>query len=56
LFAAAQTVQHGGTIEIADGHYMMPPVFTMRTDDVCIRSASGDRDAVVTVRKAITES
>ena len=47
MFAAAQTVQHGGTIEIADGHYMMPTVFTMRTDDVCIRSASGDRDAVV---------
>ena len=47
LFDAADTVSPGDTIEIADGHYLLPTVFTIRTDDVCVRSASGDRDAVI---------
>ncbi len=47
LLAAADQVTPGGTILIDDGVYLMPTVFTIRTDDVCVRSASGDRDAVV---------
>ena len=47
LFAAVEDVQPGGTILIADGHYLLPTVFTVSRDDVCVRSASGDRDAVV---------
>ena len=47
LFAAAGCVRPGGTILIADGHYLLPTVFAIGTDDVCVRSASGDRDAVV---------
>ncbi|MBT4502347.1 MAG: hypothetical protein HOC74_31730, partial [Gemmatimonadetes bacterium] len=47
LFAAARNVQPGETILIADGHYMMPTVFTITTDRVIVRSESGDRDKVV---------
>ncbi len=47
LFTAVQTAEPGDTIEIADGHYLLPTVLTIGTDDLCLRSASGDRDAVV---------
>jgi len=47
LFAAAQNVQPGETILIADGHYMMPTVFTINTDRVTVRSESGDRSKVI---------
>jgi hypothetical protein len=47
LFAAVDSAQPGTTIEILDGCYVMPTVLTIRTDDVTLRSASGDRDAVV---------
>jgi hypothetical protein len=47
LFQAAGDVKPGGTILLADGHYMMPRYFELRTDNVTMRSASGDREKVV---------
>jgi Periplasmic copper-binding protein (NosD) len=47
LFQAAQDVQSGGTILVADGHYMMPRYFELRTDGVTLRSESGNRDKVI---------
>ncbi len=47
LFAAAEAVQPGGTILVADGHYLMPRYFELHTDRVTLRSASGQRDRVV---------
>lgn len=44
---AVREARPGQTILMADGHYMMPHVVTIRTDDVTLRSASGDRDGVV---------
>jgi len=47
LFQAAREVKAGGTILVADGHYMMPRYFEIRTDDVTLRGASGRRERVV---------
>ncbi len=47
FFEAVEAVEPGGTILLADGHYAMPRYIEIRTDDVTLRSASGDRDAVV---------
>jgi len=47
LFAASRNVKPGGTILLADGHYMMPRYFDLRTDNVTMRSASGDRHKVI---------
>ena len=47
LFQAARDVKPGGTILLADGHYMMPRYFDLRTDNVTIRGASGRREKVV---------
>lgn len=47
LFRAAEEVRPGGTILIADGHYMMPRYFELRTDNVTLRSESGRRDRVI---------
>jgi len=47
LFQAASKVRAGGTIFIADGHYMMPRYFEIATDNVSLRSESGDRDKVI---------
>ncbi|MCR4411412.1 MAG: right-handed parallel beta-helix repeat-containing protein [Thermoguttaceae bacterium] len=47
LFAAAEKVQPGGTILLADGHYAMPRYFEIHTDGVTLRSASGVRERVV---------
>jgi hypothetical protein len=47
LFQAAQNVRPGETILLADGHYMMPRYFELRTDGVTLRSESGDRHKVV---------
>jgi len=47
LFAAAQKVEPGETILIAEGHYMLPQVFTITTDRVTVRGESGDRDRVI---------
>jgi hypothetical protein len=47
LFQAAKDVQAGGTISLADGRYMMPRYFAITTDNVTLRSESGDRHKVV---------
>ncbi len=47
LFRAADQVEPGGTILLADGHYMMPRYFELRTDRVTLRSESGDRNKVI---------
>ncbi len=47
LFRAAKEVKPGGTILLADGHYMMPRYFALSTDNVTLRSRSGDRDKVI---------
>lgn len=47
LFRAARDVRPGGTILLADGHYLMPRYFELRTDRVTLRSESGRRERVV---------
>ncbi len=47
LFAAAEKVPPGGTILLADGHYILPRYFELHADGVTLRSASGRRDRVV---------
>lgn len=47
LFHAADTIQPGGTILVADGHYRMPRYFELRTDNVTLRGESGHRERVV---------
>ncbi len=47
LYEAAETVQPGGTILVADGHYMLPRFFAIETDQVTLRSQSGDRHQVI---------
>ena len=47
LYAAAEDIQPGGTILVADGHYRLPRYFELRTDNVTLRSESGQRDNVV---------
>jgi Right handed beta helix region len=47
LFAAAEKVKPGGTILVADGHYLMPRYFELHTDNVTLRSASGRREKVI---------
>jgi len=47
LQAAAEKVPPGGTILLADGHYLLPRYFELHTDGVTLRSASGRRDRVV---------
>ena len=47
LFDAAEKVQPGGTILLADGLYRMPRYFELHTDRVTLRSASGRRESVV---------
>lgn len=47
LFAAAEQVSPGGTIMLADGFYAMPRYFELHTDNVTLRSATGQRDSVI---------
>ncbi len=47
LFQAAEAIKPGGTIVVADGHYMMPRYFELHTDNVTLRGESGDRNRVV---------
>ncbi|MBN2476160.1 MAG: right-handed parallel beta-helix repeat-containing protein [Pirellulales bacterium] len=47
LFRAAEDVQPGGTILVADGHYLMSRYFELHTDRVTLRGESGDREKVV---------
>src|SRR5438128_464820 len=46
LTAAVTRVRPRGTILLADGHYVMPRHFEIKTDNVTLRSASGNREAV----------
>ncbi|NQT15006.1 MAG: right-handed parallel beta-helix repeat-containing protein [Planctomycetes bacterium] len=47
LYAAAAKVRPGGTILVADGLYCMPQTLHLQTDNVRLRSQSGDRTKVV---------
>jgi parallel beta-helix repeat protein len=47
LFQAAREIKPGGTILLAEGHYLMPRFFCLSTDDVVLRGASGDRTKVI---------
>lgn len=47
LYAAAEDIQPGGTILVADGHYRLPRYFELRADNVTLRSESGQRDNVI---------
>lgn len=47
LFQSVKDVQKGGTIVVADGHYRLPSFFAITTDDVTLRSESGDRHKVI---------
>jgi hypothetical protein len=47
LFRAAEEVEPGGTILLADGHYMMPRCFMLSTDNVTVRSRSANRNKVI---------
>lgn len=47
LFEAVERVKPGGTILIADGHYRLPRLLHIKTDNVTLRSASGKRDNVI---------
>ena len=47
LFQAAKDVQVGGTISVADGHYLIPKYFAITTNNVTIRGESGDRHKVI---------
>ena len=47
LFEAVKRVKPGGTILVADGHYMLPQLLLIQTDNVTLRSASGQREKVV---------
>lgn len=47
LVKAAQDVQPGGTILVADGHYALAGLLDLHTDNVTLRSESGQRNKVV---------
>ena len=47
LYEAVERVKPGGTIRLADGHYMMPRYLEIHTDNVTLRGASGDRERVI---------
>jgi hypothetical protein len=47
LIDALDSVRPGQTILVADGQYMMPHYVEIRTDNVSLRGASANRDAVV---------
>jgi hypothetical protein len=47
LIAALREVRPGQTILLADGHYMMPHYVRIDTDNVTLRSASGNRERVI---------
>ncbi len=47
LLTASKAVQRGGTILVADGHYMLPRYFDLTADHVTLRSESGDRHKVI---------
>jgi hypothetical protein len=47
LFRAAEEVRPGGTILLADGHYLLPRYFELHTDNVTLRCDSGRPERVV---------
>jgi lysophospholipase L1-like esterase len=47
LIEAVGQIKPGGTILLADGHYLMPHYIEIRTDNVTLRGASGNRESVV---------
>lgn len=47
LFEAVDTIKPGGTILVADGHYPLPSVLTLATDNIALRSRSGNRHKVI---------
>ncbi|MHC4463391.1 MAG: GDSL-type esterase/lipase family protein [Planctomycetota bacterium] len=47
LIKALEQVKPGGTILLADGHYMMPHYVELKTDNVSLRGASGHRERVI---------
>jgi hypothetical protein len=47
LIKALDDVEPGGTILLNDGHYMMPRYVAIKTDNVTLRSASGERHSVI---------
>ncbi len=47
LFKAAEEIRPGGTILLEDGRYRMTRYFELHTDNVTLRSASRDRNAVI---------
>lgn len=47
LFDAAESIQPGGTIVLADGHYQLPSVLTLAPDNITLRSRSGNRHKVI---------
>jgi len=47
LVKALEQAKPGGTILLADGHYMMPRYVEIRADNVSLRGASGHRERVV---------
>lgn len=46
LLSAVSDVEPGGTILLADGHYMMPRYFAIETDNVTLRGVSRAREPV----------
>ncbi len=47
LILALKELKSGQTILMADGHYMMPRYVQINTDNVTLRSASGNRERVI---------
>jgi hypothetical protein len=47
LFEAVKSVKPGGTILVADGHYIMPRYLEIDTDNVTLRGESGQRERVI---------
>jgi len=47
LYQAVERVRPGGTILLADGVYALPRYFALKTDNVTLRGASGNREKVI---------
>ncbi len=47
LFRAAEQVKPGGTILLADGHYLLPRTLDLHTDNITLRSESGQRERII---------
>ncbi|HGJ64703.1 TPA: hypothetical protein ENS27_04855 [bacterium] len=47
FFRAVEDIKPNGTILLTDGHYIMPRYIEIRTDNVTLRSESGQRDRVI---------